>query len=271
MRNRILIASALTVLLAAACGGSSPATTEEALVGTYNLGTGWMVDGTLSQPIQTMFQEVDQVPNTPHSPSAGAAWSMSFAVGNGGSGVFGSDGIHGTGNLNQITFQMYLVKATPAYFVATTNIVFTDGAGHIAAENGVISVTLSPYDKLQMNWQSGYLTFATFDPQWNYKQYQQVAWSFPAGVLPTIAYSPALFFTLQNSQFYDGCKNDILSYDDNVNDTGHIEVRTLYGTTGAATIPAYVTIPTSQSMCQLQAIHHPELGYDIAQWHVDGI
>ena len=270
MKRPILIL-ALSVLLTASCGPESPAKTEAALATYYSIGNSATVVGTLGEPINYMYKET-QFPEAPVGPSASSAFTDTWKIDNGGVCVTGPDGIHGSGNLNRITFVVYLVNSPVygPYYVATVDAIFADGGGNCLVQQDYATVTGWPLDHTQMFYLNDTIKLYVLNAG------GRVTWDLPAvplyffgDVSPTKAYSPKATFGLDTSTAYGGCEHDILSYDHNIDDTGHYTEHNAFGIDGP-TFPAYVSAPTTNSKCSLQTFHYPTVGYDIIQWKVNG-
>lgn len=271
-RKQWLPILALALLGVASCGGLDVGQTEQALAAYYSIGNSSAVATTLGSQIKFMSKEAT-VPRQPFGmQSAASSWSDTWNVDNGGLFVPGPDGVNGSGDLNRIQFYIYRVnQGENDYYVATVNITYTDGVGGGILRANALWVTAAPeyhidmiysYDNLQLIVKNQLGVIQSDSGLY--------AFVFPAGVMPKKAYSPRMMVGLDTSQQYGGCMRDIPDYDAFLDDTGHYREHNMFGSS-IPNFPAYVSAPTSNPKCSLATVHYPANGYDVIQWHVDGV
>lgn len=281
--KKLALASVLLLASLCSCGGPAPGTADQEVVGYYAIGfPGFpvQVDHTPSA-IQSVYADTGMLPNPMFLPDANDSFDAFWTIDNGGTQTWTDNGVHYNGNLNSMTFHVYEVKRDSyydAYFELDVSVCATQGTG--GACQYLTGFTAWPAWRMTAGYQNNQVVITLYDTTNTlYLSTNPVGWNYTTGPSLQYVYSPEVFFSIDPSDNYGGCKNDILAYDtktpigsgSNDVDTGHFNGKYLYGTgTGQATTPAYYASPTSQAKCGIHVNHYPQVQYDQIEWTNQG-
>lgn len=252
--KRTWVTLALGALLTVSCSSSDYGEAELALETTYIIGNANTVWATIANPINDMWRDMVQLPNAPFKPAAGSGVHDRWYIDNGGYHLS-----NGQGNLNMLTFRIWLVQATtsppvPAYWAASADVWKADATGHTYLSTNVVTVTAWPSWEFALSWQDGLLDFAVFDTLGRWAMEQSYPLTFTAGPAVTNIRSPEVDFTLDNGA--NGCRNDMLGAADTATGTGYYYVETWAGN-DTEFLQAEIAAPTTNPKCSLRTVSYP--------------
>ncbi len=268
IRKALFAISLLLLLPLISCGNFGYDTAESGLETTYRIGNNGTVVATTTSPIQTMYQDLPQLPFAPFNPAPGSGFKGLFTIDNGGHVT------NGVGNLNMVTFRVNFVPATTtppvaAHYTAAADIWKADAFGHSTLTTNAVTATAPPRWGFTFDWEAGDLGLGVFDAGGNWVSEVDYPLTFPFGPALTRIHSPEVDFTVDSGT--SGCHSDIPYFDDEIggHKTGHYYIETWAGPTVDTQIQAIPAAPLSNAKCSITNVLTGS-GDDYVGWEVSG-